>query len=154
MRRTVKPLRERLWLRIEVDPETGCWVWQGAKNATGYGRVAMPTGKQGGRTDLVHRVTYEEYVGPIPDGLVIDHLCRRPACCNPQHLEPVTQRENLLRGETSQARNAAKTHCKFGHEFTPENTRLVARGRRCIACERRRANESYQRRKALTTPTT
>ena len=118
--RNVKPLRERLWLRITVDEHTGCWLWTGAKNKAGYGRVAMPTGTQGGRTELVHRVTYTEYVGPIPEGLVLDHTCHDPevcidpcphtACCNPEHLEPVTQRENLHRGAGQQAANAAKNH--------------------------------------------
>lgn len=157
--RNVKPLRDRLWLHIAVEPETGCWLWTGARNEQGYGRVSMPTGVQGGRTDLVHRVTYVEYVGPIPDGQILDHTCHDPqtcvapcphtACCNPEHLEPVTQKVNLHRGGGAQADNAAKTHCKFGHEFTPENTRIVPRGRRCKQCEKRRARESYERRKAL-----
>lgn len=75
----------------------GCWVWPGAKNSQGYGRIGA-----GGRTwAYTHRVVYEALVGPIPDGLDLDHLCRNPSCCNPAHLEPVTRTENSLRGHAA-----------------------------------------------------
>ena len=135
MGRVAEPVVDRIARGVIIDPETGCWEWQGAKRR-GYGRIAMPSGKMGGYRDSTHRVAYEAYV------------CRNTSCCNPEHLEAVAQRENLLRGKTFQAANTPKTHCKFGHEFTPENTRLIPRGRRCRACEARRSRESLAR-KAL-----
>ncbi|WP_414654556.1 HNH endonuclease signature motif containing protein [Intrasporangium sp.] len=73
-------------------------------------------------------------MGPIPEGLVLDHLCRNRACCNPAHLEPVTIRENILRGEP-----ANRTHCPHGHAYTPENTRIDNNMRSCRTCIRERA---------------
>lgn len=148
-RKPAEPVADRIKRRVAIDPETGCWLWQGAiATKSGYGRMAINNGRFGGERVMIHRMSYETFVGPIPEGLVIDHPCRVRACCNPEHLEPVTQQVNLLRGETIYAANAAKTHCKFGHEFSPENTRIVPRGRRCIACEGRRAREAVARKKA------
>lgn len=142
-------LEERLRTGYVVAPDSECWIWQLAPDSSGYGRISF---RDGGRRVFrsSHRMMYELMVGPIPDGLVIDHLCRNPICCNPEHLEAVTQQTNLLRGETLQAENIGKTHCKFGHKFSPENTRIVPRGRRCITCERRRARESALRKKGKT----
>lgn len=81
-----------IWSRIQII--NGCWVWTGRLNRNGYGRVWWQ-----GREPVVHRVVWELLIGPIPKGLVLDHLCRNRACCNPGHLEPVTQRENVVRGE-------------------------------------------------------
>jgi hypothetical protein len=82
-----------------------------------------------------HRLAYQLLVGPIPEGLVIDHLCRNPPCQNPAHMECVTHRENTLRGASPHAMNARKTHCKRGHEFTFQNTYVDAKGcRSCLAC--------------------
>lgn len=120
--------------RIGDVREDGCWLWTGRSSRDGYGRLTYK-----GRDVSAHRVAYELAKGPIPAGLVIDHLCRVPACCNADHLEAVTQRENLMRGLTIPAVNAAKTHCKNGHEFTPENTyRAPGRpGTRCCrTCQR------------------
>lgn len=121
------PLAERLashW----VAASSGCWLWIGAQNAAGYGIVTV-----NGRTLKAHRVSYEVHVGPIPEGLHIDHLCRVRNCVNPEHLEPVTLAENNRRAA------AAQTHCIHGHEFTPENTLTSKRGHRfCRSCARAR----------------
>lgn len=123
MSRPRTPTSERLLRRRDIDPETGCWNWTGYIDASGYGQVRMPDGP---RTLGTHRVSYETFVGPIPDGLHLDHLCRNRACFNPEHLEPVTVRENNLRAPTTiTSLNLAKTHCNKGHEFTEANTILA-----------------------------
>jgi HNH endonuclease len=123
------PLGGRFWSKVQRS-ESGCWEWTAAKTV-GYGRFADK-----GRTLLAHRVAYELLIGPIPEGLQIDHLCRNPSCVNPAHLEPVTSRENLLRGVGEPARNAAKTHCPQGHEYSPENTYAYRGMRMCVECRR------------------
>lgn len=129
-----------------IVTDDGCWVWQGAKNWDGYGHA-----KHEGRLWLVHRLVYTLVVGPIPEGHTLDHLCRVRACCNPEHVEPVTLRTNILRGDTFQARYAAQTHCKNGHEFTPENTYIEGSGsRRCRECKRRLNREAKARNRART----
>ena len=118
--------------RVTVSP-SGCWEWQGHRSRTGYARTSV-----GSRKGVeAHRVVYERLRGQIPDGLVLDHLCRVRHCVNPDHLEPVTFAENVLRGEGISAINARKTHCKNGHEFTEANTHRLADGKRvCRACNR------------------
>jgi hypothetical protein len=87
-----------------------------------------------------HRVSYEAFKGPIPDGLTIDHLCRNRACVNPEHLEPVTMRVNCLRGESPAAVHARKTHCPKGHEYSAENTyRHKGNHRMCKLCWKERS---------------
>lgn len=117
---------------------TPCWVWRGGTNPHGYGRFFVA-----GRLMTSHRYAYETFIGPVPAGMDLDHLCRRRGCANPRHVEPVTHRENLLRGDTVPAHRAAITHCPRGHEYTPENTYLYNRQRYCRAC--RRARNAGQR---------
>jgi hypothetical protein len=98
----------------------------------------------------MHRYAYEALVGPIPDGKQIDHLCRNRACCNPEHLEPVTIQENIRRGEGPQAINARKTHCIRGHALSGDNLYLVPKsGRRnCVICRQAASNRADERRRA------
>lgn len=119
------------WVDRHIVDENGCWIWQGAKYGNGYSRTCRR-----GRPTTAHRLSYEHHVGPIPEGLVLDHLCRVPLCVNPEHLEPVTQKENLRRGRNF---NSEKTHCPQGHEYTPENIKRLGskpNARYCKACAR------------------
>ena len=129
------PAIDRLMAKV-VENEDGCWIWQGGHNGIGYGVIGI--GGEHGPKAYVHRLTYEHFVADIPDGLVLDHLCRNPPCCNPWHVEPVTQRVNLLRGEGISARAAAATSCVNGHAFTQENTyvRPKTGHRSCRECAR------------------
>jgi len=126
----MRPFEERLWGRIDKTGEGGCWLWTRACNAAGYGAVGRDK-----KVLLVHRVVYELLVGPIPEGLHLDHLCRVRSCCNPQHLEPVTNRENWLRGQHHVAVMLRENKCQRGHEMTPENTYIKkSGGRLCREC--------------------
>jgi hypothetical protein len=131
-----KTLIERFEEKIEPGPD-GCWNWTGALVPCGYGQKW-----DGTRVVPAHRWSYEYHIGPIPEGLHIDHLCRNRRCVNPWHLEPVTPQVNSLRGkagEVNGARGRAKTHCPYGHEYTPENTYRHKRGdRQCRTCKRLR----------------
>lgn len=131
---------ERFWSKVIRGD--GCWTWSGAHfTMTGYAIFNKKMDDGVWRPTVAHRVAYEIAVGPIPDGLVIDHLCRNRGCVNPQHMEPVSRGENVLRGESQSARQARQTHCIHGHEFTPENTyrRPGAPNKRdCRVCMRRR----------------
>lgn len=137
-----QPLQARIEARIE-KLATGCWRWTGRLCRDGYGRIGAAS---------AHRVYYELIKGSVAPGLTLDHLCRNRWCVNPDHLEPVSNRDNILRGESFSAVNARKTHCQKGHPFTPETTYLKKNGHRtCKTCHketasrRRRTRESEVR---------
>lgn len=126
----MKPI-DRLYAKIKYL-DNGCWLWTGKTKSNGYGQFTIDK-----KYIYVHRFSYEYHKAFIPEGLVIDHLCRNRACVNPDHLEPVTQRINLLRGETIPGIRALQTSCQNGHEFTPENTYVKPNGtRNCRTCKR------------------
>lgn len=124
-----------------------CWLYAGYKDPQGYGRIFYT---RNGKTkyEYSHRVSYETFKQPIVDPLVIDHLCKVRHCINPDHLEPVTVRENTLRGDGVLV-NIKKTHCPRGHEYTPENTVSYSNTwRRCRQCIKARNRVNYLRTKA------
>jgi hypothetical protein len=132
---------QALWAKVE--PTGFCWLFTGWLDPQGYGTVTWE--RKGQRA---HRVAYQELVGPIPEGLVLDHLCRVRNCVNPDHLEPVTHKVNLYRGFTEARKHGEKTHCKNGHEYTPENTLQTEVQRFCRACARdkqKRLNSTERR---------
>jgi hypothetical protein len=112
-----------------TTPQGTCLVFTGHLNVSGYGYM-----KVNQKNRRVHKVVYEEVFGKVPAGLVLDHLCRNRGCCNPSHLEVVTVKENLLRGQSIQAQNARKTHCKNGHPLTGTNLVVRLKGRGCRIC--------------------
>lgn len=122
----------------KVEDQGACWTWVGCTTADGYGRLT-----RGSRQHMAHRWLFARLVCPIESGLTLDHLCRNRACVNPAHLEPVSLRDNILRGEGVGVRNAAKTHCVHGHEFTPENTYIKQGKRSCRECGRQ-ANRRHR----------
>jgi hypothetical protein len=134
------PLADRIRARIVVT-SAGCWEWQGCRDGNGYGRISVGSRADGTRrTTYAHRVAYGAFVAPVPDDLVLDHLCRNPPCCNPEHLEAVTTRENtVVRGVGGVADQARQTHCKRDHPFDAENTYRDRHGKRyCRACHKLR----------------
>ena len=142
----------RLLAQIVVIPESGCWVVPGYENV--YRRVVgRSAGRPAARTLPAHRYFYEVFVGPVPKGLVLDHLCGHCGCVNPLHLEPVTPKVNTRRGRSG-ARNAAKTHCHLGQPLSGQNLYLIYRSdgrpwRRCRACNALAAKRYYQYKKRL-----
>lgn len=135
------PLAERFAANTRWEGD--CLVWTGCRNDRGYGRIEVE-----GRNRGAHRVHYEMVKGPVPEGLQLDHLCRNPACVNPDHLEPVTPRENSMRGFGVQRVNAEKTHCLRGHPLTGNNIAPAHRYRRCIQCARIHSRDFRARKRA------
>ena len=126
---------QRFWEKVEIGASNGCWLWTKGIQHHGHAQFGV-----NGKAVPAHRFAYELMVGPIPEGLVLDHLCSTPACVNPAHLEPVTPRENALRSRMVKIQ-AEKTHCPRGHEYGPENTQLIGGRRACRACKREKIAE-------------
>jgi len=149
MTQPIADARKHIESNTRVDPETGCWLWtRTVVGQKGYGRFVWQ-----GRGTLAHRVSYELHVGPVPDGLELDHLCREKSCVNPEHLEAVTHAENVRRGAVALARPQRET-CAHGHAMTPDNcmprkARTARPSYRCRACHERHGREFEARRKAL-----
>lgn len=136
---------ERFWAK--VDKTDTCWLWTATVTKGGYGMFYF-----NGHHVYAHRFAYEWFVGPIPAGLQIDHVrsrgCRHRHCVNPAHLEAVTQRENLLRGDTISARAAAATHCPQGHPYSGDNLQVRKTGKRnCRECHREQNRRSWAKRR-------
>lgn len=138
-------VRERFEEKFTPEPNSGCWLWTAVVGRNGYGRFWRD-----GRQRQAHRVSYEIHVGVVPDGLVLDHLCRVRCCVNPAHLEPVSVRENCRRGETGKvtgARTLTKTHCPNGHPYSGDNLIVTKKQRFCRACHRAHGRRRWQRKK-------
>ena len=133
-----KTASRRFWSKVKIV-SNGCWEWTGAKLTNGYGSFRFE-----GRSVLPHRLSYRLFIGEIPAELELDHLCRNCTCLNPNHLEAVTRRINVLRGIGPAAQNAAKTQCINGHPFDLLNTLIKRDGsRRCRRCHALREHARY-----------
>lgn len=126
-----------------------CWTRLHGVRSDGYGGISYKS-----KPELVHRIIYEALVGPIPEGLMLHHVCRNRACCNPQHLDPMTLSEHTRLEDNVSSRNKLKTHCPKGHplsgdnvSYIPPNKRMPTGGRYCRTCKREAINACYQRKK-------
>lgn len=142
---TTEVYLRRLAAKYRVDKKTGCWLWGGAISpgpVSGKWVYGVFTFK--GRLQMAHRVTYELYCGPIPSGRQLDHLCRNTLCVNPEHLEPVTPKQNINRGRRFESE---KTHCPEGHPLTGKNLYLKATvgKRECRTCRKKKYREWVDR---------
>ncbi len=136
---TTQQQEVRLWQKVKQGPD-GCWEWTAYCCPWGYGRFWID-----GTMKMSHRVVYEHTRGAIPAGLELDHLCRNPRCCNPDHLEPVTRKVNAERG----GKYRHKTHCKHGHPYSGDNLYVDRNGYYvCRACSRKKSLEYYHRKQA------
>lgn len=134
-------LEDRFWTKVARAGVDECWPWTASLNDAGYGQFYLE-----GRPHRAHRIAYELLEGEIPDGLVLDHLCRNRHCVNPRHLEPVTNEENIQRATPYLPERPLKEKCRNGHPFSPENVRMDPAGwRRCTICEREQLLARYYR---------
>lgn len=133
--RNIVPNNERFWSFVSTSDD--CWICIGPRNKKGYGKFEVRLA-DGTYTEVpAHRFAYELLIGPIPSGMVLDHIeCDNPPCVNPGHTIPSSHRDNILRGRCNAAMNYRKTHCIYGHEFTKDNTYTPASGgRHCKECQ-------------------
>jgi hypothetical protein len=139
---------ERLEERILYEALTGCWLHVGSDNGNGYQRICIFGEGIESYHDYVHRFSYQYHVGPIPDGLVIDHKCRNRSCANPDHLEAVTSRENNARGESPWAVSTRSGWaCRHGHPLSEKRT-LPNGESRCGVCLQEKTARRTARRRA------
>jgi hypothetical protein len=135
-------IKKRLLLKVEVDT-SGCWLWTGHKKPNGYGQITINY-----KTLSTHRLSYELFKGPIPEGMYICHSCDVKACINPDHLWTGTHQDNMndmTKKNRSKNQNMGKTHCIRGHAYTPKNTQLQNQGRRyCKTCKKIKNKERYE----------
>lgn len=138
-------IRERIESKSAPIPESGCWLWQGyTSGKEGYGRIIV-----NGASLRAHRVSYEAFIGPIPEGMLICHKCDTPLCVNPNHLFIGSNQDNQ-RDASAKGRSAGqqKTHCPHGHEYSPDNTYVKTDGHRaCRECGRRRFRDWWHNRR-------
>lgn len=131
---TGSTLEERLWPKIDMGAAQGqgCWWWTAYKDRKGYGKISVDSALRS-----AHRVVYELLIAPIPASMQLDHLCENKSCVSPDHLRVATAQENIARRATNG--HAHKSHCKRGHQFSPENTYVTPKGsRQCRACWKER----------------
>jgi len=161
IRTGVATRREAILLRLPTGAVGECWLWEGRANKDNYGIMRA----RGASSSLAHRLAYEILVGPIPDGMTLDHMCHRAErcpggktcphrlCCNPAHLKIAAVGPNALRGNSLSGTNSRKTHCDSGHEFTEANTYWHKGKRQCRKCrdarDRARGNGWARQREAL-----
>lgn len=139
MRTHRKSVSDRLWAKVSKDgpvpsyaPHLGrCWIWTSCLDTKGYAQLSV-----NGSLRMAHRLAYEQLCGQIPQGLVLDHLCRVPHCVNPAHLEPVTFAENIRRGTAKSVEFSKRTQCPQGHPYDTVNTFVDGGKRRCRECRR------------------
>ena len=144
---SVKRRFDKKWV---PEPNSGCWLWTASDDGKGYGQFGG-TPRPNGRADgmrKAYKVGYEIYVGPVPEGLELDHKCRTKMCVNPDHLEPVTHGVNIDRGVWQPAINKKKTHCDRGHPYTEDNFKIYKGSRKCMECNKITCLARYYRLKA------
>jgi len=141
-----RPIKERIELLLSkiLVEDSGCWTWLGCLDKGGYG-VFCVTIAGFKKTYRAHRIVYETFKAKIPDGLVLDHLCRNRSCVNPEHLEPVTIKENTRRGLSLIPLQAEKTRCNRGHLLENKNLYLSGRKRSCCACRAYNTYKAYNK---------
>lgn len=144
-------MKPKILQRVRVAEESGCWEWIGTLNADGYGKVVVGYKDEPRQPikSFAHRVAFQAWRGPITQGLELDHLCRNRKCCNPEHLELVTRKENVRRGDLPRfmkEKAANQTHCYKGHELSGDNSVLQGpdkKNRVCRTCRAQRQRERY-----------